>query len=196
MRLEQLEYFLEVVSSKSINIAAENLYISQSALSRSIKSLEELGCPLLLRKVDGVYLTTAGQDLLPFMREILQKVDALMNASQKYALRTDIIPSQEVSGQLNVFSVPIVADYLLFPAKFEFELMFPKVNVNIQTLDFKDPCQLTFPPSADLLVWLNIEDSLDTTCIQKNLYMESLFSDKNFVVVSKKHELARKKLLH
>lgn len=58
MRLEQFESLIEIANSNSISIAAQNLYISQPALSRSIKGLEdELGVPLLSRTVDGVRLT-------------------------------------------------------------------------------------------------------------------------------------------
>ena len=58
MRLEQLQYLVEISNSKSISIASENLYISQPALSRAVKNLEEeLGVTLLFRTVDGVRLT-------------------------------------------------------------------------------------------------------------------------------------------
>lgn len=70
MRLEQIEALIEISNSHSISIAAQNLYVSQPALSRSVKALEdELGLPLLSRTVDGVRLTTEGQTLLPGLLE-------------------------------------------------------------------------------------------------------------------------------
>ena len=78
LRIEQLRSFLEVASSKSISIAAENLYITQPSLSRSLKLLEEeLGLDLFIRSSDGVRLTTEGKKLLPIVQNILQQLDNL-----------------------------------------------------------------------------------------------------------------------
>ena len=78
MRIEQLRSFLEVASSKSISIAAENLYITQPSLSHSLKLLEEeLGLDLFIRSSDGVRLTTEGKKLLPIVQNILQQLDNL-----------------------------------------------------------------------------------------------------------------------
>jgi len=52
MELRQLEYFVAIVENGSFTAAAKKLYISQSALSKSVKKLEdELGTPLF-RQVD------------------------------------------------------------------------------------------------------------------------------------------------
>lgn len=59
--LKQLEYFMEVAQTLSFSRAAENLYMSQSALSRSIIALEEsLGTTLFFRNKQGVSMTPAG----------------------------------------------------------------------------------------------------------------------------------------
>lgn len=50
MHIEQLQAFVEIASSKSINVAAENLYIAQPSLSRSMKLLEENGSAILRLK--------------------------------------------------------------------------------------------------------------------------------------------------
>lgn len=74
MRLEQLQYFIEIAHTKSISIAAEHLYVTQPALSRAIKALEdELGVILFTRTVEGAFLTKEGETLLPEILEILQK---------------------------------------------------------------------------------------------------------------------------
>lgn len=41
MRIEQLEHIIEISKTHSINLAAQNLHITQQSLSRSIKSLED-----------------------------------------------------------------------------------------------------------------------------------------------------------
>jgi len=64
MTIKQLEYFMEVARQLSFSKAAENLYVSQSALSRSVSALEEeLGSILFFRNKHAVALTPAGMTL-------------------------------------------------------------------------------------------------------------------------------------
>ncbi len=50
MTLQQLQYLVALAESNSINQAAQNLFVSQSGISKAIKQLEsELGFPLLER---------------------------------------------------------------------------------------------------------------------------------------------------
>lgn len=62
MDYKQLQAFLQVCRAGSINKAAEQLFVSQQALSKTIRNLEqELGVPLLVRTPGGVRLTPAGE---------------------------------------------------------------------------------------------------------------------------------------
>lgn len=193
MRLEQLQYFLEIAASGSISIAAENLYISQSAMSRSIKGLEdELGVQLFLRAVDGVRLTAAGEKLLPYMREVLGKAQELTQAA--LTLAEPAYP-KTLSGQLNLCTIPIIADALLLPALEQLYQQFPAVKVNIQLLEDNAPLQLTFPESTDLLLWMNVDHTLDQALAETPLYSEPLFTDGFSVVVANTHKLAAKKMI-
>ena len=64
LNFQHIEYFIEVCQSRSISDAALHLYISQQALSRSIRVLEEqLGYTLLERTSKGVQMTQAGSSL-------------------------------------------------------------------------------------------------------------------------------------
>ncbi|MBQ8912769.1 MAG: LysR family transcriptional regulator, partial [Lachnospiraceae bacterium] len=62
MLLRQIEHFQAVIEEKSFTEAAEKCHISQSAISQSIKSLEdELGVKLLTRKNRSFDVTEAGE---------------------------------------------------------------------------------------------------------------------------------------
>ncbi|MGY0693901.1 LysR family transcriptional regulator [Virgibacillus sp. FSP13] len=64
MEIKHLQYFIEATRAGSFTHAAENLYITQPALSRIIKSLEdELGSPLFIRSRKKLILTDAGRVL-------------------------------------------------------------------------------------------------------------------------------------
>ena len=62
MRLEQLEYFIRVADKQSLSYAAEELFISQQALSTSIKNLEtEFKTKLFIRTPRGMSLSEDGK---------------------------------------------------------------------------------------------------------------------------------------
>lgn len=72
MELDQLRYFLRVADRGNFTRAAENLSISQPALSRSIQKLEEeLGQPVFERKTRSVALTDAGTLLQARAQQVL-----------------------------------------------------------------------------------------------------------------------------
>ena len=76
MDYRHLKYFMEVAQQKSFSKAARSLHISQSAISRMIKSLEdEMGVPLFLRNAKTVELTAPGNtsNLTSKMNSILSR---------------------------------------------------------------------------------------------------------------------------
>lgn len=86
MDLRQLQSFVCVARHGHITRAAQELFITQPALSQQIRRLEqELGATLLTRTAQGVELTPAGADLLPRATAILADVDAARAAMDEHA---------------------------------------------------------------------------------------------------------------
>ena len=78
MNLLQLKYVAEVAKTKSINKAAENLYMNQPNLSRAIRELEEsLGIEIFHRTTKGIIITEKGAEFLCDAEKILNQVDEL-----------------------------------------------------------------------------------------------------------------------
>ncbi|WP_233148327.1 LysR family transcriptional regulator [Rhodopirellula sp. MGV] len=76
MELDQLRYFLKLAEMGNFTRAAEELLISQPALSRSIQKLEEeLGVPLLVRKSKATDLTDAGVLMKSRAEQIMAIID-------------------------------------------------------------------------------------------------------------------------
>lgn len=72
MKIDQLEYFIVASESKSFSDAAEQLFISQQAFSKSISSLEsELGVKLFRRAEGGSSLTRVGRQLKPIVAKLV-----------------------------------------------------------------------------------------------------------------------------
>lgn len=72
MDFHHLKYFVEVADKKSFSKAARTLHISQSAISRTIKALEEeLGVVLFMRNAKAVELTDAGTIFLSHAKRVV-----------------------------------------------------------------------------------------------------------------------------
>ncbi|MDZ4767571.1 MAG: LysR family transcriptional regulator [Chloroflexota bacterium] len=75
MELRQLRYLCAIAREGSFTRAAETLFVSQSALSQQIQSLEqEVGAPLLDRARRGVRLTAAGDILHHHAQRVLREL--------------------------------------------------------------------------------------------------------------------------
>ena len=76
MKLQQLQILMAVVESGGIRAASRNLHLSQSAVTKSMRTLEEsAGVPLLIRKARGITLTIAGERVLARARVIARQID-------------------------------------------------------------------------------------------------------------------------
>lgn len=126
MELDQLRYFLEVAETRSFTRAAENLQLSQPALSRSIQKLEEsLGVPLLVRKSRHVELSDAGQLFKNRAEQILGILEAT---------RAELNDDGE-TGRVRIGAIPTIAPYFLPAFLKQFSKRFPKAVAEV----YEDP---------------------------------------------------------
>jgi len=89
MELRHLRYFVTAAEEKNISRASVRLHISQPAVSRQIKDLEEeLGVPLFKRLRDGLELTDAGNSALVHAREVLRQAAVLQEAMSPFRGRS------------------------------------------------------------------------------------------------------------
>jgi len=73
MTLTQLQYVVAIADTKSMNKAANELFVSQPALSGAIKDLEEeIGVQLFLRTNKGIVVTTEGEEFLSYARQMVE----------------------------------------------------------------------------------------------------------------------------
>lgn len=79
MDLTQIAYFLAIVDAGSFTAAAEELYISQSSLSKQIRALEkELNADLFDRGRRQIELTPWGKAILPHARHLHEAHEAML----------------------------------------------------------------------------------------------------------------------
>lgn len=87
MTFDQINYVIELNRTGSFSRAADNMFISQSALSLAVQSLEkEIGQPLFSRTSRGVFPTAFGKTLIRYITPIqtqLMQIDSLFFAGKK-----------------------------------------------------------------------------------------------------------------
>ena len=91
MNLDQLRYLIDLASTGSMNVTAKNMFISQPAVSDSIRRLEnELNCALFNRSKTGVTLTPEGELVLDAARRMVQEQDDLLTNLKRRATEKSI----------------------------------------------------------------------------------------------------------
>lgn len=84
MTTKQMEYILELSKTKNFNRAAENLYISQPALTYQIqRAEEELGFPLFVRSGKGANMTAAGEAFAGAIAQIVDDYNDAVDAGRR-----------------------------------------------------------------------------------------------------------------
>ena len=107
MRFEQLEYLVTIAETNSFSAAAQKLFVTQQAISISMKQLEqEIGQTLFIKENNKTELTTEGEKVLNFARKTLYEKETLLN-DMKYAV------SEEGTKQIHIGSTSCVANMTL-----------------------------------------------------------------------------------
>ncbi|NEG69160.1 LysR family transcriptional regulator [Bifidobacterium choloepi] len=110
MTLLQLKYIVKIVECGSMNEASHELYVSQPALSSSVKELEnELGIEIFKRSSQGIALTVDGAEFLTYARQVLDQA-ALLEERYKHTKPRKQLCT--VSTQHYMFAVEAFVDMI------------------------------------------------------------------------------------
>lgn len=125
VQVEALELFASVVEMGSFSKAATRHYVTQSAVSQQIRSLEEhYGQRFLERSSRGVRLTPAGDVFYRGVRDILDRLGEMHRELQEMA--------QEVTGEIRVATVYSVGLHMLPPHIKRFLQSYPNTRVHLE----------------------------------------------------------------
>lgn len=127
MTLKQLKAFLALARSLNYANASNELHLSQSALSLTIKTLEEeLGGKLFKRNTRRVELTFEGKSLIPYARKLLANwEDMEKDVKQRFKLQR---------GTLNIASMPFVTHAIMPNVIQNFLSLHPNINFSIHDI--------------------------------------------------------------
>jgi DNA-binding transcriptional LysR family regulator len=134
LEIDALRSFLVLSEQLHFRRAAEILHVSQPALSKQIRRLEDqLGGPLLIRRSGGVHLTSAGEVLLGHSRQVI--------ASSETTERVTRLALKGEAGILRVgFGIAVLARGLP-KLMLRFREQFPNVDLSVRNMSTSDQIQ-------------------------------------------------------
>jgi DNA-binding transcriptional LysR family regulator len=144
VHLRDLRYFVAVATAGSITRAAQGLFISQPALSKQIRALEnQLRIPLFERLPRQLRLTAAGEELLPRARRLLAEWEADQQALAQKANCSVVVGMHTSPGR---GLMPAIRARLLEQC--------PEVRLEIRQMPWSDPTAGLAAGTVDLaFVW-------------------------------------------
>ncbi|MBD1583752.1 LysR substrate-binding domain-containing protein [Pseudoalteromonas sp. S16_S37] len=124
--LKSLQYFMHAAHLGSFKLAAEQLFVTQAAISQQIRALEaHLGCELFIRETRKVKLTRQGEQLLPHVLGAFSQFEAGIKA-----LKQDPSPNT-----LNLSVLPSFAACWLLPKIDDFQKKHNDIKLRIDPSD-------------------------------------------------------------
>ena len=159
---ELYKVFYHVASSLSFSEASKKLYISQSAVSQSIKTLErKLEQPLFIRSTKRVQLTPAGKMLLkhiePAINLIQRGEDQILN------------PTALGFGQLHIGASDTICRYFLVPYLGQFRKDFPNIPIKVTNATSLSCVDLLAQGKVDLIITNYPNSRMNSAYIQKTV---------------------------
>lgn len=139
--LSRYKIFLAVAECKSISKAAAQLYISQPAVSITVKKLEEnLNTTLFIRKSKGVELTENGRKLYENAKRAFH---ILLNTEDRLRFHQN-------TGYLRIAASNVLCKYFLMPYLKEFTSLYPNTDISITCTSSATACAMVEQCNIDL----------------------------------------------
>lgn len=137
--LNDIRSFVKIAELGSFHEAAEALHLSQPALSRRMKKLEEgLGTALLDRTTRRVSLTSVGRDFLPKARRLLD--DSILNIREL---------AERQSGRVTLACIPTAAFYFLPSVIRLYNERYPQIRIRLLDLSANEGLEAVLRGEAD-----------------------------------------------
>lgn len=183
MYLEQFIYLQAIAQNQSISAAADKLFISHQALSRSIHNFEaELGCPLLVRTNRGVSFTEEGKYVL----EIAERVVSAIKDMNQHFQATE----RPVAGELRLLFNKQEYEYRFSRVLSYFYKYYPALQLHYQVVGNADMVRLLDEGQADVGICDFIElEGISNFNIPDTLTLTEFYRERLGVIFNKESPL-------
>ena len=154
MEISYFKEFVVLAETKNFWAASERLYISQSSLSKHIKTLEkELGAPLFERTSRRVELSEFGNIMLPFAQSIAKK---------QYEYESEAFRFLHGNSQsLSIATIPVIAHYNITDILVKFRASHPGIPITIEEADTVVIREWLFEHKCDLIIYRDSQAYLE-----------------------------------
>lgn len=177
MNLHALKLFHHVAEKGSVTKAAEELSISQPAVTAQVRNLEKtVGLTLLSPKGRGVLLTDAGLLLAQYAKRLFSLEQEMETALQEY--------KAGFSGMLRIVCTYLPANQLLPEWAARFKREYPSVEVVMTTVNWREAVQRLLQYEAEVAVYGGGWEE------QPGIAWEELFEDELWFIVPTNHPYA------
>jgi DNA-binding transcriptional LysR family regulator len=175
----QLRAFATLARKGSFTLAAKELFLSQSAVSHSMKALEqEVGCRLFDRMGKKVLLTQAGETLLHHVEKILQEMAAARAALEQLG--------KWGKSRLRIGASTTACQYILPAVLREFKESFPQCLIAIEPGDSLEAIEALRASRIDLALTLEPRH-------EEQMEFHPLFTDELMFLMGAMHPWARER---
>ncbi len=180
MDIQALHAFIAVAEHQSFSLAAEQLHLTQPAISKRIKGLEEqLNSPLFDRHNRSLSLTDTGHSLFPKAKEIVQLV-----SDTQLSMRN---MNDQVEGSLKLGTSHHIGLHRLPPYLKSFVSQFPLAELNLSFMGSESAYQAIAQRQVELA--LTTLDTSNTDNLPEGMVNEVLWQDKMVFTCAKDHPL-------
>lgn len=172
INLNLYKIFYEVAMSGSISDASKKLFITQSAVSKAIKKLEEdLDTNLFYRSPKGVKLTAKGEELLFYVKEAFNNLVV--------AERTMVESNNLNTGKISIGVPSQIGSFYLFEDIASFHKKYPNIEITIISKTTKQLLKLLEQHEIDFIIDTSpINSTLDNIVIKPLVDVNNCFAVK------------------
>ncbi len=177
INLERYRVFYHAAQAGSLSRAAEELYLSQPAVSQAVKQLEsDVGCPLFVRMARGVRLTEEGKVLFSYIAQAYRLIET---GERKVAelMRLE-------AGEVCIGASDTLCRYVLLPYLEAFHAAYPLIQIHVTNRTSRETVELLAEGQIDFgIVTLPVFH-------ERIVVHEGIFLQNCFVVGERRRTLA------
>lgn len=185
MEINKLKVFADLAGTLNFSHTAENLFITQSSVSKQINSLEkELGHKLFNRNNQQVRLTEAGAAILPNCQQILRQ-DELLNKKLQQL-------DQHKQTTIKLAAIPTFSTYHIFQTVLQYMNAHPEIDFQLQETENQAVLTLLKNKQVDLAFYRQLNQRLPVSELDCLLFRQEAFT----LCVAEDDPLAKRKLIN
>jgi DNA-binding transcriptional LysR family regulator len=171
--IHQMESLVQLIAEGSFSRAAKKLFLTQPALTKHIKNMEDsLGIRLVSRGNGGVSLTPEGKILYDYAKRIIK----LREEAKEKILRV----RENESGNIYIGASTIPATYILPYILSDFKKLYPAIRANVQAADSEEATEAILNNQGEI-------GFIGKKPLHRKLHVEPLWKDRLILAVPGGH---------